>query len=563
VTLENDAQRAVLCALGMQRAMAGVNEQNRKQGWPMLEMGIALHTGDVVTLAADWATVYRGVVSELADVMAAPRRPIFNSPLHQRLRNVLDRIAPLNLIDRSSPDFSPEGCRTFQDVIRFTHEMAVREMFGLSGDGRQGSSVKLRSPLPLNFWLVDLGGGLREGLTTCDDVTPEMIESVPMKALWRGFAHPGVSWEGTMNISRSRLSGLLAVSATSELGEVSGGDSYGLLSHDYANLSIRFAYHFATIDTLCGENSSQNYISLQFSGGAGSYLGRSLRIELLGRILEEIGFSVSLKGDLIDARLARYDRRLTEEKLDLLGRLLASSRLMDMRLTSEEEVRKWAEAFFEGNYDFLTRRREDEIRGFHTQGGPWRRVEEEGRELCLEDGSRWGRKIASGVSGLVGRVVGTAYHEFLDSLQAYYYFPLAIVKDRNLTEGSVSVRIKPVSGNIDRAGGIVFAMKSVNDYFVFRTNALEGNAMLFQFVNGKRLQRATISRPIKSGVWHELKIEVRGSMVRGFLDGESVIEYAGEEPLAGSFGLWTKADSVTYFDGLTVETGGQREVIPF
>jgi hypothetical protein len=87
--------------------------------------------------------------------------------------------------------------------------------------------------------------------------------------------------------------------------------------------------------------------------------------------------------------------------------------------------------------------------------------------------------------------------------------------------------------------------------------------MLFQFVNGKRLQRATISRPIKSGVWHELKIEVRGSMVRGFLDGESVIEYAGEEPLAGSFGLWTKADSVTYFDGLTVEIGGQREVIPF
>jgi adenylate cyclase len=48
VATENDALRAVLCALGMQRAMAGVNEQNRRSGWPEIEMGIAVHTGDVV-----------------------------------------------------------------------------------------------------------------------------------------------------------------------------------------------------------------------------------------------------------------------------------------------------------------------------------------------------------------------------------------------------------------------------------------------------------------------------------------------------------------------------------
>jgi adenylate cyclase len=48
VALENDAQRAVLCALGMQKAMRGVNEQNVQRGWPTIEMGIALHTGEVV-----------------------------------------------------------------------------------------------------------------------------------------------------------------------------------------------------------------------------------------------------------------------------------------------------------------------------------------------------------------------------------------------------------------------------------------------------------------------------------------------------------------------------------
>jgi adenylate cyclase len=48
VAMESDARRAVLCALEMQKAMAGVNEQNLNRGWPSIEMGIALHTGQVV-----------------------------------------------------------------------------------------------------------------------------------------------------------------------------------------------------------------------------------------------------------------------------------------------------------------------------------------------------------------------------------------------------------------------------------------------------------------------------------------------------------------------------------
>jgi class 3 adenylate cyclase len=42
------AQRAVRCALEMQKAMPEVNEHNVQRGWPEIEMGIALHTGEVV-----------------------------------------------------------------------------------------------------------------------------------------------------------------------------------------------------------------------------------------------------------------------------------------------------------------------------------------------------------------------------------------------------------------------------------------------------------------------------------------------------------------------------------
>jgi adenylate cyclase len=48
VAMEDAAQRAVRCALEMQKAMGGVNEHNVQRGWPEIEMGIALHTGEVV-----------------------------------------------------------------------------------------------------------------------------------------------------------------------------------------------------------------------------------------------------------------------------------------------------------------------------------------------------------------------------------------------------------------------------------------------------------------------------------------------------------------------------------
>jgi adenylate cyclase len=45
---EDDAQRAVACAVAMQLAMASVNEQNRQEDLPEIEMGIGVHTGQVV-----------------------------------------------------------------------------------------------------------------------------------------------------------------------------------------------------------------------------------------------------------------------------------------------------------------------------------------------------------------------------------------------------------------------------------------------------------------------------------------------------------------------------------
>ena len=45
---DDDTERAVACAAAMQLAMESVNERNARHGWPLLEMGIGIDSGEVV-----------------------------------------------------------------------------------------------------------------------------------------------------------------------------------------------------------------------------------------------------------------------------------------------------------------------------------------------------------------------------------------------------------------------------------------------------------------------------------------------------------------------------------
>jgi pyruvate, water dikinase len=517
-----------------------------------------LTPGEQVTLYSDITTVYQGIVKELADKARLPKNRIFETPVHQRLRTILDLISPLNLLDPQDPSFSPQGCRTVHDLIRFTHEQAVKEMFGLSASPDEHIAVRLKAGIPLIINLIDLGGGLQAGLSSCDMVTPEHIESLPLKSLWKGFTHPGITWAGTVQFDPKSFLSLMASSATSEFGEVPGGESYALISGDYLNLSAKFGYHFSTVDAFLGGQSSQNYIALQFSGGAGNFYGRSLRLFFLEEALKRLGFEVTVQGDLLEASVSGYAAQSLGEKLDQLGRLLASTRLLDMALQKPEDVGHLTRMFFEGDYDFLGHSSTPKILGFYVQQGHWEEVEKQGEKILSQDGSKAGYALSSGVAKVMGMVVGSDLQEFFDNVGAYYYFPLIIAKDSEMTEGTVRAKVKTVGGHIDRAGGIVFGLRSLGNYFVWRLNALEDNVVLFEYLNHKRFQRVSVNRKIESDRWYGLTVEVEGRMIRGYLDEEQVLTYETSGLLKGHAGLWTKADSVTWFRNFNVQRTGRE-----
>jgi hypothetical protein len=135
-----------------------------------------------------------------------------------------------------------------------------------------------------------------------------------------------------------------------------------------------------------------------------------------------------------------------------------------------------------------------------------------------------------------------------------YRFPLLIADDASFRDVDIRVKFKAISGKVDRAAGVVFRLKDANNYYIVRANALENNYRLYHVVNGRRVQFAGSNFKVTSGEWHDLRVAVTGNKIVCYYDGQKKIEATDDTfKDAGKTGLWTKADSVTYFDDLTVD----------
>jgi len=134
-----------------------------------------------------------------------------------------------------------------------------------------------------------------------------------------------------------------------------------------------------------------------------------------------------------------------------------------------------------------------------------------------------------------------------------YRFPLAIADEGSFRDLELSVNFKAISGEVDRAGGLVFRLKDANNYYVVRANALEDNYNLYHVVNGRRREIKGSRVKVTSGDWHEIRVEVIGNKITCYYDGAKKIEATDDTfKDGGKIGLWTKADSVTSFDDLHV-----------
>lgn len=142
-------------------------------------------------------------------------------------------------------------------------------------------------------------------------------------------------------------------------------------------------------------------------------------------------------------------------------------------------------------------------------------------------------------------------------------FPVAVVSDIIAADVDLSVRFKPVSGRVDQAAGLVWRFQNEDNYYLVRANALEDNVVLYKVEGGKRTdlplkgEGRTYGRKsdVPSGQWSTLRVVANGRLFEVYLNGSRLYDVEDTTfSKPGKVGVWTKADSVTQFDDLTIVT---------
>ena len=119
-----------------------------------------------------------------------------------------------------------------------------------------------------------------------------------------------------------------------------------------------------------------------------------------------------------------------------------------------------------------------------------------------------------------------------------------------------------MAGKTDQAAGLVWRYRDPNNYYLVRANALENNIVMYRVEGGNRVSIAPKGKPretygvrhrIPPRTWNVLKISFKKSRFEVYFDHRKVFESEDSTfTQPGKVGLWTKADSVTYFDDFQV-----------
>ncbi len=314
-----------------------------------------LHDGMEITLDAYHRLVYAGQVSELIRYELLQSTVFEESPEFRLLRRLLKRIAPLHLIDPQSPEFTPDGCTSVHDLIRFIHEKAVQELMDLPTFLQRFKGARVRmldSNVPIGLKILDLGGGLHPEATG-DHVRAEDIQSLPLAALWSGICEPDVWSTEPVHVD---FKGLMASLTRNwdALGEGNhlAGFNLAVIDTNYMNLHLRLGYHFTLIDARMLEEPQHNHIYFRFVGGVTDMTRRSRRAQVLAQILTEYHFNAVTKGDLVVARLLHLPREEISARLKILGALIGFTRQLDIQLRSDQDIPKYVREFVDRHGNF-------------------------------------------------------------------------------------------------------------------------------------------------------------------------------------------------------------------
>ncbi len=309
-----------------------------------------LEDGMEVTVDAEENKVYGGIVPEVIEYQMEGKDQFAQLPEFKILKRVLRKVAPLNLIDPSSPEFVPGDCQTFHDIVRFCHEKAVSELIELHTSEKRFRNIKsreLKLPIPIGLHIIDVGGGLSPSAGPRSVESVEEVQSLPMRAILDGLTARGTWSTEAKSLRFNDFMSSLTRFSLADTQPRYVGKNLAVISDRYTNLSLRLGYHFNVIDTYASENINDNYIYFRFVGGVTEPECRYRRGLLIRNILERYDFKVVTRNDLVVARLKKRSLRELQSTLVMLGRLIGFTRQLDTEMKSDKSIDRFEQAFLE------------------------------------------------------------------------------------------------------------------------------------------------------------------------------------------------------------------------
>jgi hypothetical protein len=136
----------------------------------------------------------------------------------------------------------------------------------------------------------------------------------------------------------------------------------------------------------------------------------------------------------------------------------------------------------------------------------------------------------------------------------------AVHKQAFLKNAEISIRLNADGGRSDRAGGLVLRLSSPQDYYLIQMDARRDEIVFSRMKNGVSEEIADVDAEIASHGWHTLTVRAVDNEFTVSFDGKWVFTgFDKTLPWPGSVALWTKGDSVTRFDNITITPLAVRE----
>lgn len=116
-------------------------------------------------------------------------------------------------------------------------------------------------------------------------------------------------------------------------------------------------------------------------------------------------------------------------------------------------------------------------------------------------------------------------------------------------------KVSETSGGHD-ACGLVFRFRDADNYHLARLDVSARIVDIAVVAGGRERLIGRAPAAVAPGVWQELTVDARGTVLRASLNGRNVLDVTDVAPAsAGAVGLWAPAPAKAYFDELTIEIG--------